>query len=216
MAETTTSGQANTDPASQATDATTASAAASATTDKETASVAQQAASATEASAANPAGTEKTAEIAAPKAPEKYEFKATEGFNPDVIAEFSEVAKSLDLPQEAAQQILDKVGPKIATEMQKSFDATKQQWAEAAKADKEFGGDKFKENLAVASKAIDAFGTPGLKQLLDETGLGNHPEMIRAFYKAGKAISEDVMVRGGSAAPKTKPLEDRLYPKTAT
>lgn len=141
------------------------------------------------ADADNPAG-----------APEKYEFKAPEGqqFNADVIAKFSEVAKKLNLSQDGAQELLDQVAPQIAAAQQSAFQNAVKGWGESAKADKEFGGDKFDANLAVAKKAIDAFGTPELRTLLDQSGLGNHPEVIRAFYRAGKAISEDRHVPGGT------------------
>ena len=33
-------------------------------------------------------------------------------------------------------------------------------------------------------------------RVLEESGLGNHPEVIRVFYRAGKAISEDRFVAG--------------------
>jgi hypothetical protein len=68
------------------------------------------------------------------------------------------------------------------------------------------GGAKHEENLALANKAIDAFGTPELRTFLDESGLGNHPELLRAFHKAGSAISEDQLVLGNgenNAKPKS-------------
>ena len=45
-------------------------------------------------------------------------------------------------------------------------------------------------------KAIETFGTPELRSLLDSTGMGNHPEVVRLALKIGKAISEDTIVRG--------------------
>ena len=80
-------------------------------------------------------------------------------------------------------------------------------------ADKEFGGDKLNENLALASKAMDAFATPELKQVLDQTGLGNHPELIRAFVRVGRQISEDRLVPGGSMpVGDSRTIAERLYP----
>jgi len=143
----------------------------------------------------------------APKgAPEKYEFKAPEGWNFDneVITSFSDIAKELNLSQESAQKILDKVGAKAAERQAQNLEAIRQEWAQTSQADKEFGGDNIQSNLAVAKKALDTFGTPELRSLLNESGLGNHPELIRFFYRAGKAISEDqyVVTNGSSAATK--------------
>ena len=131
-------------------------------------------------------------------APDSYEFKAPEGvqFDDHVIGAFSEVAKDLNLPQEHAQKVLDKMAPVIAARQAEQFQAARNDWAETAKADKEFGGEKLAENLGVAKKALDAFATPELRKLLDDSGLGNHPEVIRMFYRTGKAISEDRFVSG--------------------
>ena len=66
--------------------------------------------------------------------------------------------------------------------------------------DDEFGGETFDANLKVAKSALDAFGTDPFKQLLSESGLGNHPEVIRFMYRAGKAISEDSYVGNSQGA----------------
>lgn len=137
-------------------------------------------------------------------APETYEFKPPEGsaFDNEVMSEFSSVAKELDLSQSAAQKMVDKLAPKIAERtlaaQAEAFRATNAEWVEAAKADKEFGGEKLGQNLAVAKKALDAYGTPELRELLNTTGIGNHPELIRAFYKAGLPLMEDKFVPGGT------------------
>jgi hypothetical protein len=133
-------------------------------------------------------------------APERYEFKAPDGvqFDDAVIDAFSAVAKELDLPQDKAQKVLDKMAPVIAARQSEQLQAARENWAEAAKTDKEFGGEKLAENLSVAKKALDTFATPELRTLLEASGLGNHPEVIRVFYRAGKAISEDRFISGQS------------------
>jgi len=134
-----------------------------------------------------------------PVVPEKYEFKAPEGreFDPAVLEQFSEVAKELKLTQEGAQKVIDKLGNAFAEKQANTLETAKAEWVQSATADKEFGGEKLNENLAVAKKALETFGTPELRALLNESGLGNHPEIIRAFYRAGKQISEDRFVPGG-------------------
>lgn len=155
-------------------------------------------------------------------APEKYEFKAPEGTQlaEPVVSAFSEVAKELNLPQESAQKVIDKLAPIIAKQTadagQAAFKQVNEGWMEATRTDKEFGGDKLDANLAVAKKALDAFGTPELRTLLNETGLGNNPELIRAFYRAGKAMSEDTMVPGSKSPPAAGKTDaaTALYGKT--
>jgi len=137
-------------------------------------------------------------------APEAYEFKAPEGkeFDPEVINSFSDIAKELDLPQDAAQKMIDKLAPKIQERQMQVIEQVRNDWAQQAQTDKEYGGEKLTENLAVAKKALDAFGTPELRSLLNESGLGNNPEVIRFMFRAGKAISEDRFVGGTSGGAK--------------
>ena len=136
-------------------------------------------------------------------APEKYEFALPDGFQMDEagLTAFSEFAKDLNMPQEAAQKMLEKMGPVMQQRQADAIATVQNQWKEASTSDKEFGGEKLNENLAVAKKALDTFGSPELNELLKETGLGNNPEIIRAFYRAGKAISEDSFVAGSQGKP---------------
>jgi hypothetical protein len=157
----------------------------------------------------------------APKAPEAYEFKVPEGraFDAEVITAYSQVARELNLSQDAAQRLLDAVGPKMVERQTAQIEAIRNGWADSSKSDREFGGEKLSENLGVAKKALDAFGTTELRTLLNETGLGNHPELIRFMFRAGKAISEDRMVSGSATQAKAGPrsfadLAEALYSNT--
>jgi hypothetical protein len=143
-----------------------------------------------------------------------YTFEMPEGIELDKSAteEFTAIAKELKLPQDAAKKLVDLEVKRIQAQQQQ-HQSLVSEWAEQVKADKDLGGDKLDENLAVARKAIDAFGTPELKELLNTTGLGNHPEVVKAFFKAGKAISEDGFVRGAPKSPATESdLAKSLFP----
>lgn len=134
-------------------------------------------------------------------APEKYEFTAAEGVDLDTEAlkDFEPVARELNLTNEQAQKLVDAY-PKILAGVQQrqaeAWQAQTEEWAATVKADKEIGGDKLTANLGVAQRALDTFGTPALKEYLNGTGLGNHPELVKAFVKVGKAMSEDGVVTG--------------------
>ena len=138
-------------------------------------------------------------------APDKYEFNAKvadapDELDPEVLTAFGEVAKELNLPQEAAQKVLDKVAPVMQERQAKAAEQVRLDWANESQSDKEFGGEGLNENLTVAKQSLDAFGTDALKSLLQDTGLGNHPEIIRFMYRAGKAISEDSYVGNSEGA----------------
>lgn len=136
-------------------------------------------------------------------APEKYEFTAGEGIELDTEAlkDFEPVARDLNLTNEQAQKLVDAY-PKILAGVQQrqaeAWQAQTEQWAADVKADKEIGGDKLTANLSAAQRALDLFGTPELKEYLNTTGLGNHPDLVKTFVKIGKAMSEDGMVDGSN------------------
>lgn len=148
-------------------------------------------------------------------APEKYEFKPQEGqtFDDAVLGAYSEVAKELNLSQDAAQKVLDKVSPVILARQTEKLAETVKGWEASSISDKEFGGADLDANIAIASKALDTFGSPELRAMLKESGLGKHPEIIRMLFKAGKAISEDTFV-GSDIGAKTaggKDISKILY-----
>jgi hypothetical protein len=158
-------------------------------------------------------------------APETYEdFKVADGVQvaPEAATEFKTLAKELNLSQEKAQKVYD-AATKLAqqgqvqaeTKIADTIKSTHAQWVADVKADKEIGGDKLAENLAKANAAMKATSTPQLQVLLDKSGLGNHPEVIRHFLKIAPAFSEDKHVRGQAPAGDSKSAEKVLYPNNA-
>ncbi len=152
--------------------------------------------------------TAKTAADAANKPPAdgKYEFKMPEGVELDgeLGTELGSVAKELGLSQKNAQKIAD-LGAKL---MQKRDGALRElitkthgEWTEQTRNDPEVGGAKLQENLGLAKKVIAAVDTDGsLVKALNETGMGNHPGLVKAFVRIGKMISEDRLVLGKTGA----------------
>ncbi|MDW2743689.1 peptidase [Atlantibacter subterraneus] len=141
-------------------------------------------------------------------APETYEFKAAEGVELDTEAlkDFEPVARELNLTNEQAQKLVDAYPKILAGVQQRQVEAWQKQtqdWAADVKADKEIGGDKLTASLSKAQQALETFGTPELKEYLNETGLGNHPELVKAFVKIGKAMSEDNMVSAGNTGQRS-------------
>ena len=151
--------------------------------------------------------------------PDSYTFTAPEGqtLDAEAVAEFSGIAKEFGLSQEEGQKVAD-IGAKLAqrweTKQAETLQTASAEWAAAATADKEYGGDKLEASMTAAKKALTAFGSPELTTLLNGSGLGNHPEVIRFMVRAGKAVSEDRMVTGGTgpAGNATESAAQRMYP----
>lgn len=147
---------------------------------------------------------------------EKYELKNPGGSKQDakLINAFSEAAQEIGLSQEAAQKFLDKMAPILSEHLSEQAREVQKGWHTSSAADKEFGGEKLKENLAIATKALDHLDsiprgekTTPLRTLLQETGLGSHPELVRLLIRAGKAIRGDKS-GGKSNADATSVLYD--------
>jgi hypothetical protein len=172
------------------------------------------AAAGAEGAGAKPGETTPNKDDPGAQVPEKYEFQMPEDveLDSDAAAEFSALAKELKLPAAEAQKVAD-IAIRMAQRQAEQTAKVVKEWADQSRADKEFGGDNLDANLAVAKKAIAAFGSEELKVLLSTTGLGNHPEFIRFALKAGKAMSDDTFVKGGQpGATNAVSLEKRLYP----
>lgn len=140
---------------------------------------------------------------AKPAAPESYnDFNAPEGLalDADLGADLKAFAKEKGLSQDEAQKLADMgfaAVQKTKDAFQAQVEQMQAQWVADTRADKEFGGEKLGANLAVAKRALDTFGSPELTKLLDESGLGNHPEIIRYNFRVAQAISEDKLITGG-------------------
>jgi hypothetical protein len=118
--------------------------------------------------------------------------------DPQAMDSFRMVAAEHGLSQQAAQSLLDLHLQTLTSQGQAQVAAV-QQWAEDARADREFGGVGFDANMGIARKALQAYGSPQLAQVLTQSGLGNHPDVIRTFYRIGKTLSEDRRVGGGQS-----------------
>lgn len=139
--------------------------------------------------------------------PEKYEWTLPEGFEGELdqaaVEAFEPLARELGLTQEQANKMVELHAQSLmkANEAAREQIASQmQQWNESLRTDPDFGGAKFNENVAIAQKAVQAFGPPELTQVLNETGLGNHPALVKTFHQIGKAISEDRFVPGNQSS----------------
>ncbi len=104
------------------------------------------------------------------------------------LAEFGKVARELQLTEKEGQRVVDRMVPLMQQRMQQQIEAQVQQWVVQSKADKEMnGGAGFRANLDAARSVIQTHGDPALNQLLDETGLGNHPAMLRFVHRIARA-----------------------------
>jgi hypothetical protein len=154
---------------------------------------------------------------AAAGAPEVYaDFTYPEGIEKDANLEtkFREWAKGKNLSQEDAQAALN-LGMEnikaITTAQEKAFETVTTGWLNDAKADKEIGGADFDKNVAVGKAAIDKFGNDAFNTMLDDTGVGNHPAMIRFLKQVGEQLTEGTLHQANQAPTSEKSLAERIF-----
>lgn len=141
----------------------------------------------------------------ADKVPEdgKYSLKMPDGVELD--GELAEALgpefKELGLTNGQAQKLVDKyiaIQQQRAASQSEGFAKVVEGWANDAKKDPEIGGAKWDASVAAAQRAVNRLGTPALKEYLNASGGGNHPELIRFMAKAGAMIAEDNPASGGA------------------
>lgn len=150
--------------------------------------------------------------------PDKYDLKLPDGSLLDAKAteKVSSFAKEMKLTQTEAQAVLERESALLASyvDNQKQHLAQQQkEWVESVKVDKELGGDNFNKNIEMAKRVVDRYGTDSFKKALNDSGLGNHPELVRFVSRIGKAMSEDQLVLPGTSPAGKKSLEDIFYPQ---
>lgn len=135
----------------------------------------------------------------------------------DVLGEAVPLFEKHGLSKEAAQEFVDFYADKIQASSQsqvESFNQLKQDWLAETKSDNEIGGDALDEHVKLGRVALDKFGSPELTKLLNEFGLGNHPEIIRAWAKVGRLTQEDNPGSTGEPSVGKKDRVSTLYPNS--
>lgn len=109
--------------------------------------------------------------------------------------------KELGLTNGQAQKLADKF---IETQSRRGAAQAEnwanrvQGWADEARRDRDIGGHKWQGTVSSAQRALSTLGTPALREYLNVSGGGNHPELIRIFAKVGSMIREDNPPTGGA------------------
>jgi hypothetical protein len=169
-------------------------------------------------------GTDSTITKSVETVPEKYDFKVPKDspLSEAEVSSTADIAKSLGLSQEKAQALLDMRVNDRAEYVQAQHDFLQSQvalWGEATSKDPEIagkGGTEYGANIAAAKQVINKFATPEMVKALNQTGLGNHPELVRMLARIGKAMREDsfhtgAATKGSENSDPFQAAADKLY-----
>ncbi len=126
-----------------------------------------------------------------------------EGVSADFVSGYTDLAKAVGLDQTQAGDLLGKALA-MANQIEAKADEVRvAEWTNTLKNDPNFGGEMFEPNLKIAQSALKQFGSPELVHLLNVTGLGNNPDVVKFFWNVGKTIQEDSVVSGATARSDT-------------
>ncbi len=124
---------------------------------------------------------------------------------------FEKLAGELKLSPDQVEKLLAFSADCAAHNAQSAAEEKRAQATAWANETRAFYGAKLDEEIAFALRAADTFGGPELRELLEETGLGNHPVIIRTLSGIGRTISEDASLGGVPTAPQDKTFAQALY-----
>lgn len=148
---------------------------------------------------------------------------------PDKLGKFTEILGEHKASQALGQQLVDlfaveakAVREAVLAEVANSNTTAQTekvtQWGKDFENDTEIGGNRKDTTVAAARDFINKYaGTSEqqseFRQLMEKTGLGNHPVIIRALANANLALSEGKPLPARAAVPEVKSKTQIMYGK---
>jgi hypothetical protein len=155
------------------------------------------------------------AKLGIPRDPDGYQLRRPDnlpqGLNYDEGFEKAAlpVAHKLGLTPVQVQGLLDFYAGYAGEVHKNSTLAVEHGNQHAASVLKKDWGAFYDERIQQAQVAVKHFGGQGLVDHLNRSGLGNHPELIRAFARIGSMMSEDQLRVGAASGFGLSPAEAR-------
>lgn len=116
------------------------------------------------------------------------------------VGQLADVCRELKVSPEAFRTITAKMTPVLAARQAEQLGEVRKAFLAQGRADKEMGGVNWAATKATAGKAFAKFVDPQTRSLFVKLGLDCHPGVIRAFKRIQESVSDDVVVRGETAA----------------
>lgn len=142
-----------------------------------------------------------------PLTAESYaDLKLPEGLTVDdtLFTEFKTTAAELGIAPDKAPALLNLFNKALGeqnravTEAMTSFSNAQTAWTNEINAMPEFQGDRRTQSLAVLGRVMDEFGSPEVRTVLETTGAGNHPGLVKMLLGMASALVEDSPTSNGT------------------
>lgn len=140
-----------------------------------------------------------------PKEPGGYEFKEVQlpegmNYNTELEGAFKSVAHQAGLNVQQAQALRDwfaaQQGEAFSTDSRAAIEA--RNTAEAAL--KRELGNAYDGYVSAAKAALAEYTSPDFVAFLDKSGLGNHPELVKAFGRIGRETLGETKLKSAGVA----------------
>ena len=141
--------------------------------------------------------------VEAKSEPLAYEpFTFPDGLEPgERLSQFTEIIGPHQLPQEAAQQLIDlhlgevqRLQESTLAEQHRVFGETRRAWRQEIMGDEELGGSGFETNRAAAQRMLNMFVPEDRRERFNEmlvlTGVADHPEFFRYLVNMARRFDE--------------------------
>ena len=131
--------------------------------------------------------------IGRPETPEGYDF----GDDPEGnLNFFKDAVHQIGLTQDQAANMLQ-LYASVEEDNSRAKEQSDADFAVNSQIElkREWGGI-YDCKIDMAQRAFAQFASPEFSKLMDETGLGNHPELLKAFSKIGEMLGDDQLIVG--------------------
>ncbi|MFZ9068928.1 MAG: hypothetical protein ACO23R_16275, partial [bacterium] len=134
-------------------------------------------------------------QLGRPADPSGYELDLSNDLN----REYAEGAHKLGLTKEQARQVYSWMNNKYNQLQQDSKQQYREQTMQGLADLKREWGQDFESQAGIARQAFLQLADADMVQAMEETGLGNSPQMIKLFNRVGQILQEDGLLQNDIA-----------------
>lgn len=141
----------------------------------------------------------------------KVTLPSTVTVDPALMSEFQTLALTVKLPPSVAQKMADVFTSAVTKQNEANlaaFTEVQSRWVSEVNRMPEFTGEAAKaQSLAAIGRVLDEFGSQEVRSIMEQTGAGNNPAVVKMFLQLSSALNE------GRTTPQGRPPNSR-QPRT--
>jgi hypothetical protein len=117
---------------------------------------------------------------------------------------FKELALKHGVPPEAAAEFLA-MHAEVATQgvaaLQQQWVETQKNWTNEVLSWPEYQGERKAQTDAILGRVMEEYGTPEVRSVLNESGIGNNPHLVRFILNLAHGLVEGEPMTPGKVIP---------------